>query len=407
VTSVIASGDETLYSGHMVRCSGVVVGVALATVLAGCHSSSSAEHGDAAGAAGASGAAGADGGAAGESAAGAAGTSADPSTPDGFCLGYYKIVADLLARCDGLSAAAADMLLGDPVFCARFDASIAAGRISFDGTHARACLDELAAGLTCGGSTPSMPVQAPDCNVVTPRVALGGTCRIFDSTLIATECVGDSYCKQGPSGACDGTCTARATLGQPCDLLNDVRCAQSLTCDSATKKCVMPAPPAAAGAACDAQTSCARGYFCDRGADGGASGTCQAQMTTGPCTTADACKLPYRCAGPAGAAACAPPKQVGEACTPGQSECDILGYCGPGNKCTDTYVAVGQPCGRFGGENYACAPGGYCDGPVLQGGTCRAQKQAGEACTGTVLFECSGNNGHCDATAHQCVVCPF
>jgi hypothetical protein len=419
VTRVIATVEETIYSGRMVRSSGVVVGVALATVLAGCNSSPSGQHGDAAGAAGASGAAGADGGPAG---AGAAGTSAaggstggasgatattDPSTPDGFCLGYYKLVADLLVRCDGLSAAGADMLLGDPVFCARFDASIAAGRESFDGTHGRACLDELATALTCGGSTPSMPTQAPDCTVTMPRVPLGGTCRSFDATFIGQECMGDSYCKSGPNEACDGTCTAFATLGQPCDLLNDVRCTQTLTCDSAMKKCVMPPPAAGAGATCDAQTSCARGFYCDHGADGGASGTCQAQKTSGPCATTDACKLPYRCAGPAGATVCAAPKPVGDACTPGQSECDLFGYCGPGSKCTDTYVAVGQPCGRIGGENYACASGEYCDGPVLQGGTCRAQKQPGEACTGAVLFECAGNNGHCDATSHKCVACPF
>jgi hypothetical protein len=396
----------------MMRCSVVVVGVALGTLFSGCHSSSSAQHGDAAGAAGASGAAGADGGLAGAAAggtsgAGTAGASADPTTPDGFCLGYYKLVADLLVRCDGLSAAGADMILGDPVFCARFDASVAAGRVSFDGTHGRACLDELATALTCAGSTPSMPAQAPDCTVVTPRVPLGGTCKAFDTTFISQECMGDAYCKQGPNQACDGTCTARATLGQPCDLLNDVLCAQTLTCDSTMKKCVMPTPAGGAGAACDAMTSCARGFYCDRGPDGGASGICQAQRTSGPCTTSDACKLPYRCAGPAGATACAAPKQVGEACTPGQSECDLFGYCGPGNKCTDTYVAVGNPCGRIGGENYACAQGAYCDGPILQGGTCRAQKQSGDACTGTVLFECGGNSGHCDTATHQCVACPY
>ena len=247
-----------------------------------------------------------------------------------------------------------------------------------------------------------------DCGtVLVPLVPIGGTCAANDSGFLPLECMG-GYCKQGPNQSCDGTCTVPAAVGQPCDLLNGLRCAANLACDSASKTCVMTPPNGAMGAMCDGTSFfCAKGLYCDNGADGGAVGTCQPEKTSGPCPLGTGCAQSLQCAGPTGAKSCVPGKRPGDSCTPGQNECDLFSFCGADHKCSSTYAAVGQPCGpQPGSDNVACALSEYCDA-ILQGGTCRAKKQPGDACTGTALFECDGNGGHCDATTHQCVACPF
>jgi len=360
-------------------------------VVAGCHSSSSGQRGDAA----ADGAAGASGG--------------DPTTPDGFCRSYYAIVADFFARCDGVPLSIAQMIVDDPLLCQKFDASVAAHRTSFDPTHAQACLDSFAAAFTCSssGSTSTIPVE---CAAVAPLVPVGGTCKDFNVGFLPAECMNSSYCKRGPNDSCDGTCTAPAAVGAPCDLLKDIRCAANLVCDSTSKTCVARLPAGSTGASCDDKTPCATGLYCDTGGDAGsgAKGTCQTRKSSGPCKASTDCALPAHCAGPVGARTCAQPKHAGDSCTPGQNECDLATICDASHKCSDTFAPIGQPCGpQAQSDNVPCAKGAYCDATPLQPGTCRAIKQPGDACTGTALFECGGNDAFCDGTSHQCVACPI
>jgi hypothetical protein len=380
----------------MVCGSRVVRGILLAAVLSGCHSSSSGQKGDG-GAAGTSGGGGAAGGAVG----------GDPSTPEGFCKAFYAIVFDSYVTCKGVALSEVQPLVDDTTVCQRLTASLAAHRSSFAPAKAQACLDELAAAFACNSSG----LLIPDCvgTVLVPLVPIGGTCAANDTGFIPYECTGGGYCKQGPNQSCDGTCTLPAAVGQPCDLLNDVRCGANLTCDATSKTCVMQPLNGAVGATCDnISFFCARGLYCDKGADGGANGTCQSQKTSGPCTS-DECAAPSQCAGPTGAKTCVAPKHPGDSCTPKQGECDLFGFCGADHKCSSTYAGVGQPCGpQPASDNVPCTLSEYCDAPSLQGGgTCRAKKQPGEACTGTVLFECDGNGGHCDSTTKKCVACPF
>jgi hypothetical protein len=367
---------------------------ALLVWVVGCGSSSSGTPGGAGGGGGA-GALGAGGG--------------DPTTPDGFCRGYYAIVVDLFVRCDGVSAAGAQALFTDPSGCQRYVASVAAHRSSFDGTRTAACLDELRAAFTCNSSS-SSPAQAPDCAAVGPLVPVGGTCKSFGG-LLPIECVGGSYCKRGPNQACDGTCTAFAAANQPCDRLNDVRCAPNFICDSVSKTCLTAPTPVGMGASCDSNTPCASGLYCATAADGGsaAPGTCQPRKSSGPCASSVECAQPAFCSGAPGAKTCAAPKHAGDSCTPDQLECDLASFCGADHKCSATYAAVGEPCGlQAGSDPVACATGAYCDGPILGSGTCRAVKPPGDTCTGTTSqLECSGNEAHCDATTHQCVACAF
>jgi hypothetical protein len=199
-------------------------------------------------------------------------------------------------------------------------------------------------------------------------------------------------------------------LNEPCDLLSDARCATGLTCDSASKTCITAPPAGGMGASCGDNAPCAKGFYCETGADAGstAMGTCQARKSSGACTTGSECAQPLQCAGPTGGKTCAAPKHPGAPCTPGRSECDFASYCAADGKCSGTYAAVGQPCGpQPGSDSVPCVLSAYCDGSGVQAGTCRALKQDGDACTGTTVFECGGNYGHCDATTHKCVSCPL
>jgi hypothetical protein len=384
---------------------------------AGCHTSASGTPG--AGAAGSAVTGAAGGAAAGSSgAAGSVGDAglppidADVSTADGFCHAVFDVVGGQFATCFGLPPSAGTRLFGDPIFCERFMASLAAGRERFDPTHAAACVAELGQAVSCDFSTssmPSMPSMPSDCaGALAPLVPPGGACHAFAGTNLAAECTGDAYCMQGP-GHCDGTCTTRAAIGQPCDSNSDLRCVSNATCDSATKRCVAAVTNAEGGpCTTSGQPGCVQGLICDfTTVDGGSSGTCRAKRSSGPCTMDFQCANAYRCAGPSGAAACTAPKAVGAACTPGLHECSLLGYCGAGNVCSETQAAIGQPCGAINGESIPCARGAYCDGPLFSAGTCRAVLQAPAACDPKMLLECGGNFGECDSTTKTCVDCPL
>ena len=301
---------------------------------------------------------------------------ADPSTAMGFCLAYVAFVADYAARCDGLPRALVEQAFADPVICARFVASIQAGRLGFDAAEAATCASSLAATNACAGT--SMSGLAGCDQVLSPLVPLGGTCASFYLFIATNECMGDATCKEGANYACTGVCTARVPLGGTCDPLSDVRCTTGATCDASSKMCVTQPPPATANGPCGGagQGACPSGFYCDTSAaDGGATGLCHARRTSGPCTTGTECAEAAACAGASGARSCAPFKAVGASCTPGWHECDPLGFCGADGKCTDTLVAVGQPCGAVGGETLSCAIGGYCEAAPLASGTCQVRKQ--------------------------------
>jgi hypothetical protein len=340
---------------------------------------------------------------------GAPAIDADPMTARGFCLGYLEVFAEFIARCDGVALEDAQRVFVGEAPCDRFAGNIAAGRLSFDGTHGATCLTAFRSLLTtCGGSS-SMQQTAGCENVLTPLVPVGGTCTSFYIVGIGEQCPSGAYCMEGAAYACTGVCTARAPLGASCDPGSaDIRCAQTATCDLASKKCVTPPPSPAEGEPCGGarQGSCPRALYCETtAADGGAStGLCRAKKTSGPCATDGECTDAERCVGTT-ARVCAPPKTLGDACTPGARECGLFDRCGSDGICTNTRAAVGEACGVIGNESTLCVDAAYCDAPIFGSGTCRASKHAGDACTDTPLTQCDGDNGHCDATTQLCVAC--
>ena len=350
------------------------------------------------------------GGGAGSSPDGALTVDADLSTARGFCLGFLELFAETFSTCDGLPLAdTRQLFLTNPVSllpCDRFESSIAAGRVAFDGTNAAACVALARSLLSCEGTSSMVKGTVCD-NVLTPLVPLGGVCRSFYITTIGQECQSGAYCKEDPNLACTGVCTARAPVGAACELFADVRCVDGATCDSASKKCVTSPAALAEGERCGGagQASCLRALYCDTtGIDAGPSiGVCHARRSSGPCVSDDECVQTERCIGKT-AKVCAPTKGAGEPCTPGAHECGLIEHCGADGKCSNARAALGQPCGPIGDETISCVDAAYCDGG-LSPGTCRAMSNAGDACTSASALQCAGNNAHCDMTSHQCVAC--
>jgi hypothetical protein len=350
------------------------------------------------------------GGANAMSGAGTAGKSSmtptgDVTTPAGFCQSYHTLLTEMFASCLQLSDEQSQRLFADPGLCRRFEASITEKRMSFDGTRAAACLEEAKAASTCNGTAEG--AIAPHCELLHPLVTTGGTCNDLSPDALGDECTGDDYCQPAESNACSGTCAGRAPIGAACDpSQSDVRCAVDATCDRTTKKCVaLPGDVELDGACGSSVGNCKTGLFCDR-PNLAANGACHVPQTSGPCNVRQACALPAICAGPVDAMSCVLPKQLGEACTPGFRECNILAHCDTDHVCSDKLGAVGETCGLIDGEGFGCQDGAYCAGFALNvPGTCQATKQAGAACDGSSAGECGGWRAHCDMTTLVCKNC--
>ena len=301
---------------------------------------------------------------------------ADPTTAMGFCLDFFALVTDAFVRCDDLSNAVAERIFGNPIFCQRFVASVTAGRVRFDGSMGRACLDSLATGLTCDDSMStamSTAMQAAACApVLTPVLTAGATCSSIYLINVSDECLGDDvYCKEGDNYACTGVCTASAPIGAACDSLADIRCVHGASCVG--KVCVATAAPLGADQPCTGQSTCASNLFCDTSSsDGGAAGLCHAKRSSGACTSDATCAKPTHCIGPSGGRTCTSYQAVGGPCTPGTGQCDPFSHCTPAGTCSDAFASIGQPCGTLAGESVACDEGAYCDAPLLMPGVCRA-----------------------------------
>jgi hypothetical protein len=104
-----------------------------------------------------------------------------------------------------------------------YNASIAAGRIEYDGEAARSCLDQMA-NLSCGAYAMVTGNTGVACDTpfITPKVADGGGCT-QSYECISGNCEGAT--NDGDTST-DGTCMPMPTAGQPCDF----HCADGLYC---------------------------------------------------------------------------------------------------------------------------------------------------------------------------------
>lgn len=123
-----------------------------------------------------------------------------------------------------------------------YKASIAAGRITYDGSAARGCIDAFV-NLGCGPYSQLSGAMSVSCDTpfIRPAVGDGGACSQ------SYECTGD-FC-DGATSSADGTCKPKPTAGQSCT----GTCAPGLYCSGTCQ------PLLANGASCTGSEQCASG----------------------------------------------------------------------------------------------------------------------------------------------------
>ena len=282
-----------------------------------------------------------------------------------FCQSVRSVLVSHLGTCNGSAPVIAQQLQNvDP--CAAWGTGVAAGTMSFDATNADACVSALQS-IACDADA----LPAICSGVLVGLVQSGGACNLARQLALFSDCQEGTACLAG-ANACQGTCTPRGPLDQPC---TSVPCVAGTTCDFATNTC---APKGALNDACGAAgiAVCGPGLYCS---DSLGSGTCAAQQATGSCYVASlqpACAPPAQCNAPLSLnGTCGPPPKPGDPCTVGDYACGTDLRCGADGTC-QADSSFGQPCLVNGdGEELLCIAGS-CDttnpSAGLGTGTCKA-----------------------------------
>jgi hypothetical protein len=282
--------------------------------------------------------------------------------------------------------------------------SLRLGLARFDPAAAEACLSALRAGscdaiLALGyAADDGWRAGFPACKgVITGQLGSGAACLAHEDCSVAGEvCFGDLLCG-GPSCVAD---LPPPPLGAPCE---DQRCAADAVCGPNP----LPAGPEQChlrgtdGAPCDADTTCASGFYCSFGRLGDALGACRAIKAGGACSGSWSCPAGLACIGATAAktGTCQAGRGIGEICT--VQGVDQLGRvfheCATSLICADADGGgphclagsrIGGRCGALPvtGEKLALVPclEGFCDTGAATAdsasGTCRARRGQGETC---------------------------
>ncbi len=245
-----------------------------------------------------------------------------------------------------------------------YEAAIAAGTMSYDGTNADLCIAAIEA-LGCDVLDSRAPAACDE--LLIGEVALGDACSINE------ECEGDAYCRNDT--ACPGSCQPRTAGGTACT--TDESCQSPMKCMNDV--CTVPAGE---GVACAGPTgiNCAGGLIC-----AGSNGT----MRQGTCRTPDTVQ--------SGALDGACNVQATQLCQPGLS-CVVESFasmsCAPGG------VAIGAACNLAVPD--MCETGAFCgDTNVMTGdvaGTCAALPGEGEPCAMVPFGPRCELGLHCEGT---------
>ena len=261
-------------------------------------------------------------------------------------------------------------------------AAVRAGRVYYNGTHVKACLDAIAA-QTCDRTDRDGRVLQimPECvDVLRGTIDAGGACAI-DAECVSGDCSTPiSETTTCAMGTCNGDTppsSAPAGLGQRCIPF----CAVGLYCDDMTSVCAVLK---SAGSSCEITAQCDYGLIC--ASNGTDLRTCRVAPALGePCPE-------FFC------------RDEGQYCDSATKTCKRYGLL------AETCTSVGDcspyyPC-NFNMVPAQCKPGPklgegcvsqrcweldtYCDPLTV---TCLAQKAAGQVCT--TANECA-NGGVCN-----------
>jgi hypothetical protein len=342
----------------------------------------------------------------------------------GVCESAYA--PEYAAALQGLTPAREATLLS------RADASIAAGRMTFDSAKAASCLGALAVDTSTCWSAMVSPAGLP--RVGAYRGSLPADCIAAFVGTVADHgvCFDEHECKSGQCNvdACPGSCTPTASLGASCAQLE---CRPGLSCVAATcvsgggagancyasgdctagLTCIYSAcaAPLASGASCDpyATNTCADGFWCAPASGSSATGTCvgaNAHSTNNSFEANSAeCKGNEVCVGSVLDASgnattqghCDVPHDAGGACVASSNTFH-------GSGCYAGLVCVSGTCALLPALGAPC-PGGACDPNTAwcSSGTCAALKGNGEVCSGG--GQC--NSGDCNSDSGTCAAPPI
>lgn len=299
--------------------------------------------------------------------------------------------------------------------------AINAGRATYDGSQAQACIDALN-GLSCSALTGSIN-PPPACRAALKgAVAAGGSCR---STWVDFDCV-SGYCQTGSAASCSGTCAAYAQQGGACSAT--IKCDVGLVCSNG--RCSPPPAQGGNGATCNPNnqgSDCISGYYCF-GAPSATTGTCTAQVAAGGACGADlnhalaalnlaggqcgsglVCKglIIDNTTGSVTPGICAIPVDEAASCTPASAGKSTVTGCKYGLVCPSGTCARPPASGACANDLYTTCVlngvafgtgGNYCDSTT----TCQPPKAAGAPCASSA--ECGGLScvsSVCAAICHE------
>lgn len=244
---------------------------------------------------------------------------------------------------------------------------IASGKVTYDGTLARTCIDAINGISSCTRSTLATIDLNPTCNkVFTGTVAAGGDCFFSEECIGEGTCLLASSCSSGQ--CCVGTCQPPKVIvpmGGDCSTSGQ-SCATGTVCVSdAMSGARICQKPVAAGGTCTSSSVCAAGLYCNM------SSTCQPLAATG-----GACD----------------PAMVGS------MDCDNRAdHCDSGTSLCTPRLAIGSPCVT---TSNICVSYAACD---ATSGTCVQRPLVGAACAANGPSCMAGN---CDQASATCVLKP-
>jgi hypothetical protein len=288
-----------------------------------------------------------------------------PATVTAYCDEYWSAYATRWAACERGSAAEAAAVYAPAVRCADSVQAVAAGRATYVGSRAGACLSFIGS-ASCDLLAAFMEGKYPqaDCAAaIAGKLAEGEQCYSHESCA-------SGACLESPD-ACPSTCGTPTPFGSPCEL--GVPCAAGSSCNIllATPACT---PLARQDGPCLNDRWCGPGLFCEFISyyENG----CRPRATSGSCTRDEECAIGYRCSTPT--ATCTAWRGPGESCTQGERACGPGLWCGAGGTCVDG-PKQSEPCSTINGEDRPCI-GGWCSA-VGAAYYCAAWLAAGETCS--------------------------
>jgi hypothetical protein len=260
---------------------------------------------------------------------------------------------------------------------ATLNADVASGKVIWNGTLARGCVEALERYYGAGCTQSALAAQGTPTagceDILVGTVAPGGPCYFTD------ECAGRADCE-----------------------LTDPACSRSLQCCLGT--CVALPPQVPIGADCSAGQDCVTGFVCAQATAGGAL-TCREPATIegAPCIDFFGCGLALYCdVDPATSSApgtCKRAAATGSPCKPSVSDsCDDLrDFCDQATSVCTRRSGIGGTCDP---TLRNCLGAGECVGT-----TCVARPKPGQACSATAGPSCLGGLT-CDPQASTCTPDP-